>query len=188
VSVLVVHPLEVINVDHGDRQRGVVATGPLDLDRQYLVDVAAGAEPGQAIDRREALEGRVLQHQLVLQPLDLQVQLHPRNQLRRMERLRDRVRRAVLDQLGAPVEVGGSAQNQEGDVGAARTRLAHPQQLLAVELRHLEIAEYEVDHLAHQELESLEPIRRLQDVETGPQPSKRLADLRSLRLGIVDQK
>ena len=61
VAEAVVDALEVVEVEHGQRERTLVAAGALDLEQQPLVEDAVVGEPGQRVLRgaRRELRARI---------------------------------------------------------------------------------------------------------------------------------
>ena len=71
VALLVVDPLEVIQIDHQQRHRLVRPGGAIELPRKRIVEPPAVAEAGQAIHGRDALEiplqpARLAEHLIVV--------------------------------------------------------------------------------------------------------------------------
>ena len=72
MAVRVVHRLEVVEVDHEDRQRERVAGGVRHLRGQRLVGGAAVRQPGEQVRAADPLELDVARLELVGQTLDAQ--------------------------------------------------------------------------------------------------------------------
>ena len=71
----VVELLEVIDVEHQQRERETAALRALDLEGQALVEMAVVVEAGQAVGDRELGEARVRLGELVRALVDLRLEL-----------------------------------------------------------------------------------------------------------------
>jgi hypothetical protein len=116
------------------------------------------------------------------------VELEARHQIRRMERLRDGVRGPIQDQPRLPVQICGARDVEERDVAPARARVLHPEQLVAIQLRQLEVAEHHIHRMCHQQLEALEAVLRLQHPLEDVRALESGAHLGACPIGIIDDE
>jgi len=183
----VVHALEVVEVGHHHRERCAEAPCALELQRERAIQHPSIRQPGEIVGRREMFEEPVLLLELVLQTGQFEVQFDAGDEVVGLERLGDHVARTLSQQPRAAIGIVDGGQHQERQPAPGRA-LRHQHELLALEARHLDVAQDQVDVARDHALETADPVLGFEDAIEDPRRAEQAPQGRPLGGGIVDDE